>query len=316
MKTFAKFIIFLVLIVGFNKLAYAESEANIYLDKTSEKYKQLLSILNPKMYKSPGYFDDIILLGWSEDWYLTALEFYNKKEYEKAIDNYVLACKYYNCFGIVYYQLGLCLMDAGDYETAKISFKRAIYYSDTMWMEDFYSIDTNGIRRESYFSYYNIACIESLQNNIAVSYEYLCEALFHGYPYIDHIKRDVDLINLFSYNNGYYLKFIEEIFNAGSNNTVFGKGYRLAWGGAPLQYHFIDRSHLLGLYGSVWPDPSGWVSAEYEIRNYIIFVKNVQYHYNEEERFRRSTFTLYLKHFEEADRYEEYEEIPLRRSIN
>jgi tetratricopeptide (TPR) repeat protein len=315
MKSWIKVVVLLVLTIKVH-ISWAENNDNVYLDKTSEKYRQLISTIKPKMLEDPSFFDDSSLMENSKKHYLLALDFYNQKEYEKAIDNYVLACQDYNCFGIVYYQLGLCLMDTGNYDTAKMSFERAIHYVDTWWMEDFYSIDNNGIRRESYFSYYNIACIESLQNNIAASYEYLCEAVYHGYPYINHIKSDADLKNLFSYNNGAYLKSIQEIFSAGSNNTIAGKGYRLAWGGAPQEYHFIDRSHLLGLFGSVWPDPSGWISAQYEIKNYIIIVKNIQYHYNEEERFRQKSFTLYLKYFEDADRYEEYREIPLQTQIN
>jgi tetratricopeptide (TPR) repeat protein len=268
---------------------FFENESNLYLDKTSEKYKQLLNILSKDLYA--GY------LGSPPDslrnCYSTALDFYNKKRYEKAIDNFILACEISDGkLGMVYYQLGLCLMDFGDYDAAKMAFQCAIKTCDTFGMDDLYSIDNNGLRREKYFSYYNIACIESLQNNLTDSYEYLCEALYHGYPYIDHIKSDADLTNLFAYNKGSYLRSIQEIFNKGSINTVAGKAYAVAWGGAPIEYHFIDRSRIYALIGGVWPDPSVHINAEYEIRNYIIVVK---------PSIRLYSPTLYIKSFEDED---------------
>jgi tetratricopeptide (TPR) repeat protein len=281
-------------------------ENNTDFDKDSLKYKELLPILEPGMFRSPSFFDDSSLLENSIKYYRLALDFYNQKKYEKAIDNYALACQDYNCFGIVYYQLGLCLMDAGDYGAAKLSFNRAANYSDTMWLNELYSIDANGLRRETYFSYYNIACIESLRNNTEVAYEYLCKALYHGYPYLDHLKKDADLRNLFSYNNGSFLKSIEEIYNAGSNNMIMGKGYDWQGGNASADYYFIDDNHMMAMFWSVWPDPGGWITAEYEIKNYIIIVKNIKYHYEEEERFKLKRFILYITNFVSLDGNEIY----------
>jgi hypothetical protein len=257
----------------------------------------LLSILREGYYERPFYFDDKSKIENVKKYYSLAIGCYNRKEYEAAIDNYIDACKIYT-FAIVYYQLGLCLMDAGDYGTAKAAFERSInldrYNED---MEGFVTFDANGVERESYFSYYNIACIESLLNKIDSSYEYLCRAIYHGYPYIDHIKKDADLRNLFAYNNGVFLRAVEEIYNAGSNNLVAGKGYEWTGGNTAWDYYFIDNSHMLIHAWSVWPDPGGWISAEYEIRNYVIIAKNIQYHYNEEERWKSKKFIIYLKDF-------------------
>jgi hypothetical protein len=189
-------------------------------------------------------------------------------------------------------------MDMGNYEAAKISFEKSIsvkYYN--AGVEDFTTFDFNGTNREIYFAYYNIACIESLQNNINTSYEYVCQALFHGYPYIDYIKSDPDLSNLFAYNNGIFLEGVEKVYNAGQNNLVSGKGYEWTGGNAAWEYYFPDDSHMLIHAWSVWPDPGGWISAEYEIRNYIIIAKNLQYHFAEEERWKMKQYNLYVKDF-------------------
>ena len=149
---------------------------------------------------------------------------------------------------------------------------------------------------------------------MTASYDYVCKALFHGYPYINHIRNDVDLQNLFTYNNGIFLKAIEETFNAGSNNTVAGKAFKLNWGGAPLEYYFINENHVISLRGGVGGDSSGWLEGGYEIKNYLILIKNIQFHYDESEVFRKDFF-IYLKDFENLDDRSEYREIPVESYI-
>jgi hypothetical protein len=290
-----KYVFFLGLLFGFTLLIYAGND-NAYLDKTSPQYRQLLSILREGYNKEAFFFDDESKLENVKKYYSLAIGYYNQKKYETAIDNYIDACKIYT-FAIVYYQLGLCLMDAGDYETTKVVFEKSINLRGNENMEEFVTFDANGVERESYFSYYNIACIESLLNKINSSYEYLCQAIYHGYPYIDHIKRDADLRNLFTYNNGVFLREVEKIYNAGSNNLVAGKGYEWAGGNAAWDYYFIDNGHMLIQAWSVWPDPGGWISAEYEIRNYIIIAKNIQYHYDEKERWKSEKLIFYVRDF-------------------
>ena len=111
MNSLVKAVILLILTIK-TPITWAENNGNVYLDKTGEKYRQLISIINPKMFKAPACCYDSSWLEDSKMYYRDALGFYNQKEYEKAIDNYIRACRDYNCFGIVYYQLGLCLMDA------------------------------------------------------------------------------------------------------------------------------------------------------------------------------------------------------------
>jgi tetratricopeptide (TPR) repeat protein len=282
---------------------------NIYLNRNSEEYKVLSSILDKNYYISPmAWMDEIEFI---RNYFSLAKNYYDQNEYEKAINNFVLACQKYT-YSIVYYHLGLCLFDIGDYEMSKLAFEKSIDSSSTLGIiEDLITFDSNGAIREKYFAYYNIACIESLQNNINSAYEYLCKALFNGYPYIDHLKNDPDLNNLLTYNNGSFRKPIEDVYNAGSNNTVAGKAFGLNWGGAPLEYHFISDDSIYVLVGSVWPDPSGWKSASYEIKNYLIIAKNIKYYYDEEERFKSEQFILYIKDFEDLTKNSEYKEIPL-----
>jgi tetratricopeptide (TPR) repeat protein len=144
--------------------------------------------------------------------YLQALEFFNKKDYKKAVDNFIMACRDFT-FKIVYYQLGLCLMNTDDYDNARKAFLKSLNLSIDEYTHDLYTYDDNNSPRELYFAYYNIACIESIQKNFILSYEYLSKAVFYGYPYSEYMKRDPDLRNLFNYEKGIFLKAIEEKIN-------------------------------------------------------------------------------------------------------
>jgi tetratricopeptide (TPR) repeat protein len=279
--------------------AQTDNSYNAYLDETNPKYDRLLYCL------------DVVII---EDSYSTgkiylteALEFYNNNQYEESIDSFLYSL-YYGTSGLVYYYIGICLMDIGNYELAKGSFKMAIYYFFEFTYErysydivgirdykydDLYSYDNNGIKREHYFSYYNIACIDSLQKNADSAYEYLCEALFHGYPYIDNIKNDNDLYNLFSESGR--LHDIEAVYNAGSDNTVIGTRFSLETVGYSKSIYFIDNNKLeQSVYHQNGFDET---IAEYVIRNYIIFSDIFDDYYDREEGF------IYIKRFEGKDGY-------------
>jgi hypothetical protein len=153
--------------------------------------------------------DDMSKVEAAKQHFALALDCYAHKEYDAAIEHLILACKDYT-FRIVYYHLGLCLMDAADYENAKRAFEKSLnLYVDT-YTHDLFTFDANDVPQETYFAYYNIACIESLRNNVEASYDYLSKAVFYGYGYTDHLKNDPDLKNVLSYDNGVYLKAIEE----------------------------------------------------------------------------------------------------------
>lgn len=230
--------LFVLAIMASGSFVFSQTDNtdNDYLDSTSQRFKDLMSVFDR------GYLGDLYEARYFNsrweardgiNYFTLALNLYNETRYEESIDNYILAIKSDRTgSGLYYYHLGLCLMVAGNLEQAKKSFLEAIYhffvygdYSDDydfyVYQGDLFSYDDNGIARETYFTFYNIACIESLQNNVDTAYEYLCEALFHGYPYINHIRNDEDLNNLF--NDGNHLQDIERIYNAGSQNTVLGK---------------------------------------------------------------------------------------------
>jgi tetratricopeptide (TPR) repeat protein len=278
--------------------AQTDNSYNAYLDETNPKYDRLLFFLDR------GRIYDSYSTG--RRYFTQALELYSKNQYEESIDSFLDSL--YNCTsGLIYYYIGLCLIDIGNYELAKQSFIRAIFFFfeftrgegfESVGLRDYayddlYSYDDNGLKREQYFSYYNIACIESLQNNIDSAYEYLCEALFHGYPYIDHIRNDSDLYNLL--NESGRLQNIEAVYNAGSYNTVLGTKFDLNTVGYSKYIYFIDNNKL---EQSVYhQDGFDETIAEYVIRNYIIFSDIFSDVYDNEKGF------IYIKRFEGKDGY-------------
>jgi tetratricopeptide (TPR) repeat protein len=317
---------FCILVLSIYMPLYAQK--NAYLDKNSDKYNNLKFMLEDYNGARPLHSDPPSKIENTRHYYSLGLSFYKKNDYEKAIDNYLLAMKYY-VFPIIYYQLGLCLMDSGDLENAKRSFNLSNKYVYYDGVEDLYTKDANGLKREEYYSSYNIACIESLRNNISESYKYLCEALFRGYPYIDYIKKDADLKNLFTAENGFYLKEIEKIYNAGMKNTFTRKGYSFYLGGTREEYYFIDNKNILIRYNNEFIGLL-WLTAEYEIKNYRIIYKNLRYQNNPPEWWRKDPFShpkdfsyvtkywmSYIKEFEKLRIFWDYppyatvEEVPL-----
>jgi tetratricopeptide (TPR) repeat protein len=275
-----------------------------YLDDENPKYYELEFILKEDYSNN----EDPIL---ARNYYSKAIEFYNKMEYEKAIDNFILSCKYYD-FPIVYYQIGLCLMDIGGYDLALTSFSKSLaltpryYYYDRPYYHgridsgtDLYTRDNNGIRREGFFAYYNIACIESLKGNIDIAYDYLTLAVLHGYSYIDHIRNDNDLKNLLSYNDGAYLKKIEQLYDSVRYNLVAGRGYvRYEPLGGFDEYYFESEDRIVAYWFGGGIRDSNWIFADYEIKGNIIFVKNIDYLFDPDkpyyDGFKAGNFTIPL----------------------
>jgi tetratricopeptide (TPR) repeat protein len=307
MKKYIKLIVFLMIICS--NVYGQKASNNPYFDKSSNKYKDLLFVLNRDERIHYFWSDSKTMLDNYIQYCLEGRQLYNAKEYEKAIDKYISACKIIT-YRIAYYQLGLCLMDIGNYEDAEKAFEYSLkLHSFYRPIEHLYTYDNNGLKREYYFAYYNIACIKSMQNRIGESFNYLCEALFNGYPYIDHLIKDTDLKNLLVINEGMYRKRIENIYKEGFNNTVARKGFKRNWGGAPLEYYFINERIVYSLRGGVGSDTGGWLEGEYEVRNYQIFIKNVVYHYNEDAF--ENNFDIPIKLFDTKDKQSSYIEIPV-----
>jgi len=177
--------------------------------RNDEERGTLAGVLANEYALHPVDSDDMSKVAAARQHFALGRDFHDQKEYDAAIGNFILACKDYT-FRIVYYHLGLCLMDATDYENAKRAFEKSLNLYVDQYTYDLFTFDANGVPQETYFAYYNIACIESLQNNVEVSYDYLSKAVFYGYSYTDHLKNDPDLKNVLSYDNGVYLKAIEE----------------------------------------------------------------------------------------------------------
>jgi tetratricopeptide (TPR) repeat protein len=261
-----------------NQKAVEHIDEDVFIDGSGQIYSGLITVLQ-KEYNAENnynYYNSEIAYSNSKSAFTQAINYYHENLYQQAIYSYIDACKSYTSV-LFYYHLGLCLMDAKEYELAKASFEKAIslfendvYYPNhsDYYYDDLFTYDENGIKRELYFSYYNIACIESMQNNIDSSYKYLCESLYHGYPYINHIRQDEDFYNLFKDKNR--LQSIENIYNAGSQNRLVGRRFDMDIYSGFVQlidFHSESRLEEVMYYQGGRNDDK----AEYEIKNYMVF---------------------------------------------
>jgi hypothetical protein len=115
----------------------------------------------------------------------------------------------------------------------------------------------------------------------------LCEALFHGYPYITHIRNDGDLQNLFRDRNR--LRAIEAVYNAGSRNNFIGKYFDSDVSEGYIEYIYFKNENIIDI--CIKHGDSRYDSTTYEIKNYIVtfsYIKDI---------------ILYVKQFEGSDRY-------------
>jgi hypothetical protein len=119
------------------------------------------------------------------------------------------------------------------------------------------------------------------------------------YAYIDHIKKDTDLRNLFAVRGR--LQEIEAIFNAGSRNNLVGKYFDLDVDGYMRYIYFKDRRTME--VRIEYQDGLYYETETYEIKNYTVFSKAFRYGYYDNE-------ITYVRRFEGLDVHEiNYEEI-------
>lgn len=219
----------------------------------------------------------------SLEYYYTALEFYNKGDIDNTINRLESALSTY-VHAVYYYLYGTCLMDTGDYENAEKAFKKFLKFceyelgnqEDYGWDEPYttlYTFDNNNNVRERYFSWYNLACIYSIKNDAKQSMGYLTEALEWGYPYIDHIFDDPDLVNLFDSDNSIKEK-INDIYSAGFIDTVSKKNFHHQILNDAIAYLFSDSKSVRTLM--LTSDDRGVAEhGTYEVKNYQVLI-----HYN------------------------------------
>jgi WD40 repeat protein len=238
----------------------------------------------------PYSSDDVTNLAInSKEYFFRANEYREKGDFNNALKHYEMALSMYT-WGAYYYQYGFCLMDTGDYAGAEKAFTKAIdlinpyydpytliapYYPET-GKNTIYTFDQNGVVREKYFSYYNLACIYSLTNRLNESIDYIKLAIEYGYPYLNHIFTDPDLKKVFNLPNSTKIKEeINAVYSAGTINSVSGKTYEQR--PAPndfINYEFVDNSHVKK-HLRTSEDRDHVLYGTYKITNYHIII-----HYN------------------------------------
>jgi tetratricopeptide (TPR) repeat protein len=221
----------------------------------------------------------------SKEYYYKANEYRDKKDYTNALKNYEIALSMFD-WGAFYYQYGYCLMDMGQYEDAEKAFKKAIkaiprYDPYTIiapgraeWGKNsLYSFDNNGIVRELYFSYYNIACIYSLQKKLNESLEYIKLAIESGYPYLNNIMADTDLANLFNSSNSATIKTeINKSYLAGTENRVRGRTIEYGAASESRKWVFVDGNDVRKILVTSL-DRDHILYGTYQVKNYHVIIK-------------------------------------------
>jgi len=262
----------------------------------------------------------------ARDYFFKANEYRDKQDYENALKYYEIALSVYD-WSAFYYHYGSLLMDMGDYENAEKAFNKAInkfhYYSpysliapyyDKWGRNNIYSFDSSGIARELYFTYYNLACMYSINNRLQESEDNVILAIENGYPYLDHIFADPDLENLFNSPNADQIKDrINQVYSDGMVNNVSGKTYEYMPGPNDLvEYEFInDREMKLHLRTS--DDLDHIKYGFYIVKNYhvIIYYNRVTGRRGYGEAFNAGVNTGYSNYAPYDESIEDFEYISL-----
>jgi tetratricopeptide (TPR) repeat protein len=245
----------------------------------------------------------------SKEYYFEGLRLYQNNEIEMALLKFEQALQTSSNKGAYYYHYGLCLMDLKDYVNAEKAFLRAIKFCPSVSHSSFYdeymnntlyTFDENGVVREKYLSYYNIACIYSITNNLEASLEKLKEALEYGYLYINYLFDDPDLKNLF--NKSIDIKNeISDVYENGFINTVLRDSYHYVYGSNELFYFIKDEENITRrLISTTHPVFYG----TYEIKNYHIIIK----YYKETGERGLGDIIIAIGNGEIYERYEPYEQ--------
>jgi len=218
----------------------------------------------------------------SKTYFFNALKFYETNNLRAAMSELERAIQ--QCpEAVYYYHYGICLMDMRDYQNAERAFVKALQFFDywNPFSEAFhggdnplYTFDQNGAPQEKYYTYYNLACVHSMMNNLNTSFNYLKEALEYGYPYIDYIYKDPDLRNVFNRSRN-VVNQIQAIYNTGFVNSLSGKLFEYEKENEWIEYVFVDNKNI---FVRSTKDLDNVRNGTYEIKNYQIIIR-----YNDEE---------------------------------
>ena len=182
-------------------------------------------------------------------YYEIANEYFERSQYDKAIENYQEFWKKYS--------LNQNLFKASSSKFSK---------------------DNNETIKETYFSLYNIACCYSLQKKYDKAEFFLKYAILAGYPYLNYIINDEDLQNLFNANKELVTE-IKKIFNTGNITDLFigKKIYEEGFDG--ICFCFFknkDGKYCFTKYSNTSLDAAKheiYGEGEFEFKNYKLFLK-------------------------------------------
>jgi len=209
--------------------------------------------------------------------YYEFIKLYQNKKYKEAILKIEDAIKLVP-HGVYYYYYGNCFMLINNYEYAEKAYLYAIKMFDWIfdpWWEAYYiekdfryTFDNNGMAREGYFTYYNLACTYSIINKVNLAFNNLKKALEYNYPDINHLFNDPDLNNMFI-SSPEIKNQIQKIYDNGFVNNFKGKSFE--WGRASEWdlYVFLDDKNIRNESNRYFDVRFG----TYEIKNYLIIAR-------------------------------------------
>jgi len=203
---------------------------------------------------------------------------YQNKKYKEAILKIEDAIKVVP-HGVFYYYYGNCFMLINNYEYAEKAFLKALSMFNWIfdpWRQIYndekeycFTYDNNGMAREEYFTYYNLACTYSLTNKPDLAFINLKKALEHGFPDINHLFNDPDLNNLFKSSKDIKNQ-IQEIYDKGFINNFKRKTFYYGRASSVDDYFFIDDKNIRNESNIDFEYERFGI---YEVKNYLIIIK-------------------------------------------
>lgn len=182
-------------------------------------------------------------------YYEIANDYFDRSQYDKAIENYKNFWEKYN--------LNQSLFNASSIKIKK---------------------DNNETVKESYFSLYNIACCYSIQKDYDKAEYFLKYAILAGYPYLDHVINDDDMSNLFKAKKE-LISEIQKIFNTGNISDLFIGKKIYVEGYEDICFSFFkknDGTYCFTKYSNSPTDIAKheiYGEGEFDFKNYKLFLK-------------------------------------------